>query len=159
VRGVLVSLSELGDNSKPVFDAMMRAIDERPHLIDTMYKGLQTVQIKGSVTGAFSVDLARFDRAIAAIASALYFRHFGAKKRHWEIFSPEFYLAEAITQKSDPYDPLRRAVMELKYVWAESPSPKVFCYGRAGGKPSNSLWQFLFYDAFICFAWPKRQPF
>ena len=158
VRGVLLSLSQLGPNSKPVFDAMMRSIDRRPNIVGTMFQDLRPVRVDGYETGSFCVDLPRFDRVMTAIARAIHFRDFNEKRRYWDVFCPHFYLAESVSLKHDAFAPLRRAVTEPKYTWARTESTEVFCYGRAGNSPSRSVYQFVFYGSFVCFMWPDRHP-
>jgi hypothetical protein len=155
VRGILLSLAQLGPNSKPVFDAMMRSIDRRPNLVGTMFQGLRPIHVDGYQTGAFSVDLPRFDRVITAIARAIHYRDFNQKRRYWEVFCPHFFLPESVATKHDAFDPLRHIVATQKYVYAPAESPEVFCYGRAGKSPGRSVYQFVFYEAMIVFAWPS----
>lgn len=154
VRGILLSLAQLGSNSKPVFDAMMRSIDRRPHLVSTMFQDLQPIQIEGHETAAFTVDLPRFDKVITAIARAIHYRDFNEKRRDWDVFCPHFYQSGSAASKRDAYDPLREVAAIQKYVYAPSDAPEVFCYGRAGKSPGRSVYQFVFYDVMIVFAWP-----
>lgn len=153
-RGILLSLAQLGPNSKPVFDAMMRSIDRRPHIVSTTFRDLQPIEIEGHQTAAFSVDLPRFDRVITAIARGIHYRAFNEKRRDWDVFCPHFYQSESAASKRDSYDPLREVAAIQKYVYAPSGAPEVFCYGRAGESPARSVYQFVFYDAMIVFASP-----
>jgi hypothetical protein len=155
VRAILVSASQLGPNSKPVFDKMMRSIDRRPALVGTIFQDLRPIQVEGNETGAFSVDLSRFDRVITAIARAIHYRDFNEKRRYWDVFCPQFYLPEGVASRRDAYEPLRQIVATQRYVYAPAESPEVFCYGRAGKSPGRSVYQFVFYDAMIVFAWPS----
>ena len=159
VRNVLVSATNLGPNSKPVFDKLMRSIDRRPALVASMFPDLRPIEIRGHETGAFSVDLKRFHRVMSAIAQGIHYRDVGQKRRYWDIFCPSFYMREALAIGRDDFDPLRRAAAKVNYTYETTPSPSVFCYGRTRPEPRGCVYQFIFYDAVIVNAWPSNRQF
>lgn len=154
VRNVLVSASSLGSNSEPVFARMMRSIDRRPALAGGTFQDLRPIQLQGEETGAFSVDLRRFNRIMSAIAQALHFRDLGKKRRYWDVFCPSLHSAESLLGHADAYEPCRRAAASCKYIYEPTEQPSVFSYGRT---PRGYIYQFVFYDAMIVNAWPSKR--
>src|ERR1022692_4543918 len=86
VRSILVCFSDLKPNSQPVFDKMMRSLDYRPALVDTIFQELRPLWRNGEETAAFTVDLRRLERVIFAIAQAIHYRDFSEKIRYWDMF-------------------------------------------------------------------------
>ena len=157
VRNVLCCATNLGPNSEAVFAKMMRSIDRRPALIDTTFQDLRPIQLRGEETGAFSVELRRFNRIMSAIAQALHYRDFGEKRRYWEVFCPSFHSDESLVGQADAWEPLRRTAATLGYVYQATGCPSVFCYGRTRRTPRGCIYQFVFYDAVIVNAWPSKR--
>jgi hypothetical protein len=157
VRSVLISATDLGPNSKPVFEKMMRSIDYRPALVASMFPDLGPIEIRGHETGAFSVDLKRFHRVMSAIAQAIHYRDFNEKRRYWDVFCPSFYMREALVSQRDAFDPLRHTAATLRYTYETTGARSVFCYGRTSRTPKGCVYQFIFYDVLIVHAWPSTQ--
>jgi hypothetical protein len=157
VRNLLVFTTELGPESKAVFSRAIRSMEHRPALWSTMFPDIQKIQFQGRETAAFSIDLVRLKRVMAAIVQALHFRDFAIKWRRWRIFSPTLHSIGTLSGRTDEWESLRTQLATARYKYLPTGQQDVFAYGRIQMRPSGHLYQLVFYNAVIVNAWPLRR--
>lgn len=148
-RNVIISVAELGTESKDVFERALRSFERRPALISSVFRDFKPVIFRGEERATFSIDLARTDRIMISIAQALHYHDFGRKHKKWRIFAPTFQSEETLNSLPDRWEQLRRRLALLRYQYMKTAQPKVFAYGRAVWKPFGVVYQLIFYDAAI----------
>ena len=156
VRDVLVSLAELGPESKEVFAKALRSFDRRPSLIPRVYADLRLMMLRGQERGIFTIDLPRIDRIMIAIARALCYRDSARKHKKWKVFMVTAQSDESLGAGRDAWEPLRRQLAILRYEYPSTAQPTVFAYGKALLKPNAVVYQLLFYDAVVINVWMEK---
>jgi hypothetical protein len=161
IRNVISTQHGTNEAGTQVFEAAKRSFDYRPSLFHRTFPELMPVQVDGSETGAFQVDLARHRNVMKAIAYALYFHDHGRKHRgDWEIFTPSFVYAGTIrTGQPDPWQNFRRLLESGKFTTMTVPEPEVFKYAVTKMEHHQLCYRFEFYGNVVVNAWTIFQTY
>lgn len=156
VRNVVVSLAELGPESKEVFDKALRSFDRRPGLMPRVYGDIRPMMLDGEERGVFTMDLARSDRVMIAAARALYYRESAKKLKKWKVFMVTAQSDESLSGGKDAWEPLRKQLATVRYQYSATAQPNVFVYGTVVLKPSAVVYQLIFYNAVVVNVWMDK---
>lgn len=90
-RNAVVSVLENNEDGIPVVESIVRSWEYKPHLMKTFLPNFKKVVANGRETGAFTVDIRRFNLSARYIVRALWFHETGEKLHadlavHWRNF-------------------------------------------------------------------------
>ncbi|MEO7432226.1 MAG: hypothetical protein ABIR62_09395 [Dokdonella sp.] len=139
------------------FDKLLRAVKRTPHVHAAFIK---PVGLKLDIGEMLEIDLARFNRCISAIATAIFFHKYGIKlERSLHVISPNLY---AQNQASVEVPAPHLAAIDvtrtfLAHETTGGENPAVFMY-RARYDSEGGLYAFaaVFYEAFEVFCATQR---
>jgi hypothetical protein len=99
----------------------------------------------------FSFGLQRVKGIMGAIAQALAYRDFGrAYIGEWRVFCATLHSREPAPN----WDNLRNMLSAAVYQSMPVPVPDVFQYGVHHTHPVGFIYQLVFYQGFVVYAWP-----
>ncbi len=135
-----------------------RSFEHSGGLVAAVFRGVRIVKLKdGTETGAFTVDLDRWDTFFNHFANAIYWNDF--KIRHnqsWEIISPSLTVEESVLKgEPDPYDEVNKKLLSLNFQEVRTPNPEIFRYSFFRHSNESYAYQFKFYEGFTVCALSK----
>lgn len=150
--GVVV-VCMMGNNdiaSRQFTTKILRAMERRPG-VAAFLKDLRPIMMNGQETGAFRVDLGRFDRAIKKVTAGLYYDITGYRitdRTIMEVYSPDLRHSETLTA---PFQAIAARV-ENSDGWTSlvSGHPRIFqCeYIISQEQPRKFVFRLRFYEGF-----------
>lgn len=126
-KNAVVSTLDKNKEGLPVVDSMIRAMEYNPHLMKTFLPNFRKVVVRGRETGAFSIDIRRFNLSTKYVVRALWFHETEEKLHasidvHWNNF----------WNKDGTPNPLSDLLLKMEHGWPLSDykgaQPKIFQY-------------------------------
>jgi hypothetical protein len=158
VRNIISPFNGTNTMAEMVFEATKRSFDHSPKLLHRAFGDIRPIDFNGEKVGIFSVDLARIDSVMRAIASAVHLKEYGKKYvGQWQVFVASTKSQEDLNGQLAPWQEFRLLLASLQFVQRPVPQPKVFEYSISL-LPDGLVFKFAFYQGFIvyCFG-PKAE--
>jgi hypothetical protein len=145
-----VLIAALGNNPlalQVADEAAIPRLEKQPHLMKTFLPDLREVTYEGIRTGAFRVDVERFNSVIGALVRGLYFKEIGKK-----LVSSLDFMWSALHYPSSlesPFAAITRQSEERHPADYKGANPEVFAYAFnlvEEGEETKGLCRLRFYD-------------
>ncbi len=159
VRNAITSLWGVNNAGLTQFESKTKKSFERsPKLMSQTFETLRTLLYGQQVTGAFTVDLARFEKVFKACACALHFHDTHMKHANWGIVMPRFVFHAQVpgTNRQD-WTKLCEMLKSVPFTRQPAANPTVFDYGAAELQ-GNRVYCFVLYGRFVAYALPLPAP-
>jgi hypothetical protein len=151
VRNVIVCAYPVNEVGLSLAPKTQRSFDRSPVLFAQTFKEWWPVLTPQGSSGAFRLDVARFDRVMEAIACGLYCRDEGKQyDGKWGIFSPSLSsLKDLLSGGIDDWERFRRMVASVEFSPRPTTQPRVFKYWVWRESDSRLVYKFDFYEGFV----------
>jgi hypothetical protein len=152
VRNVISGQRDLNLVASRVFETAKQSFDHSTPLFNRTFSDVHTISVDGDETGAFRIELKRFNKIMRAIAFAMYYHDFGQRNTgDFEVFSTSLNSESNLYYGApDGYENMRNNLEVTVFRSKPVPQPKVFKYGIS--RQGRIQYKFEFYEGFVVYA-------
>jgi hypothetical protein len=153
VRNVICIQYGTNTAAEEVAEVAYRSWDRSDGLFKRTFHDIQTATVdEEEEIGVFSVDLARVERVVAAIAQALFFLEIRTTPpAEHEVFCA-FHSQASLQGRPDGTERIGAMLSRAAYTYRTTPFPEVFRYGIHHGG-DVLIFAMGFYERLWCYAW------